>query len=183
MARGRPRMFKCSEEEFRKICLDYLVNEQGERMSWRQILKDESFQDKTGYFRKVNGKRKPASVGSISYWFEPLGLREIQVFNHHQSITGRIASDITYEEWEEGRKGSMGLNYFTDESLYKKTISILIENYDIPVPLPVSDKNIDLALEMLSYQSDFIDNRVELSILIKQIYCRLESGKDYGDLL
>jgi hypothetical protein len=132
---GRPKLFKVTENQFRDIWLDYLVDENGKKVSWRKLIKDKKFQDETGYFRvTANGQRKPVSIGSASYWLAEFKLYDEELFNYHQEITKRIPLNKTYETWkseniENNSSGNLRLDLL-DDKLVRKALTLIAKQVE-----------------------------------------------------
>jgi len=131
MARGRPKQFTCSEEEFKKYILKYHVNENGTKRPVRDIINLQEFMDNTGYFRinKYTKKQEPRSLGSITYWTgKKFQITEKDIFDYHQRETFKIQPEITFEEWtrknnkNSSKKRKFSLKDYEDFDKVKKII-------------------------------------------------------------
>lgn len=98
--KGRPKLYKCTDSEFRQIWLDLFVDSNGNKRSVREIIRNNEFLQATGYHRydKLHNIVY-VSEGSASYQLRKMGLTEEYVFHYHQNVTGRISSDVTEQEW------------------------------------------------------------------------------------
>ncbi|MGL5100416.1 MAG: hypothetical protein ACRC0Y_04000 [Fusobacteriaceae bacterium] len=116
----RIRKLKLSDEEFKEYLLDKYVDEQGQKVSVRQLWKEEDFMEYTGMF-KINsytGRRERVSEGTISYYNRILCLTEKELFDFHQQITKRILATVTFDEWS--RKNNRG--YTRQELINQDTV-------------------------------------------------------------
>ena len=104
MGRGRPTQLKISEEEFRQLLLDKLVDEHGLKVSLRTLFSDEEFMKKTGYYNlteyRKTGTYRMISPGTISYIvIEKLNLTSRELYYHHKFITKRVSQNTSYEQF------------------------------------------------------------------------------------
>lgn len=116
----RSRKLRLSDDEFKEYLLDKYVDEQGQKVSVRQLWKEEAFMEHTGMFKlnKYTNEKERVSEGTISYHNKRLGLTEKEIFDYHQQITKRIPITTSFEEWS--RKNNKG--YTREELINQDTV-------------------------------------------------------------
>ena len=92
---ARPTVCKLSNEKLKDYILNKLIDENGNRMSIRDLVVDEDFIKTTGFKPSKN-----MTMGTISYHLKRIGLTERVLYEYHIK-TGRIPSHITFEDFEQ----------------------------------------------------------------------------------
>ena len=117
---------KWTREEVKDYLIDKLVDKDGNKVSIRTIFRDKYFMEQSGFYKVLrNGKRKPVSEGTISYWIEEFGITEIELYRHHKTKTKRIKCTfdeftMRYNKNSNGRKVSrVEYDKYAKENLIK----------------------------------------------------------------
>jgi len=171
---GRPKLFKVTEFEFREIWIDSLVDCFGKKVSWRKLISDKCFQDKTGYYRvTANGQRKAVSVGSASYWLTEFKLYDEELFKYHQEVTKRIPSNKTYEDWkseniENNTRGTIRLDLL-DDKLARKALTFISKKVEFFKSECTEYDDIFHFFQQLSEERSFM-SRDKLIKVFKSVY-------------
>lgn len=149
--RNQKKKLKISESELKTYLLENYIDDNGTKVSDRELWSKEEFFETTGLFR-INiytGKREICSTGTISYWKNKLNLKEDVVFEYHQLFSKRIGLDVQFEEWsKKNNKGHTVKQSFSENMIKKR----LIKHFG------VSQVYSHLSLERaLSYICEFLD--------------------------
>lgn len=99
---ARPRTLKLSDSDFKLWLLNHFIGENGEKVSFTDVLNSQEFIDETGLCR-VNKETKeiePASRGTLSYWCYGLPKKPINKYGvvNSEPFKGRgLTDDVIYQ--------------------------------------------------------------------------------------
>lgn len=116
---------KLSEFEFRSYLLESYIDENGNKVSDRELWGSEKFFEKTGLYKinKYTNKKCICSTGTISYWKSKLNLKEEDVFRYHKLFTKKIKDDIEFEQWsKKNNRGHKRINTLTDDTIKRRMV-------------------------------------------------------------
>lgn len=122
------KKLKLSDEDFKEFLLDNYIDQNGNKVSDRELWSSESFMEKTGMFKldRFSKKKLCCSTGTISYWKKKLNVREKDVFDYNQKITQKILNKIKYEEWSKmNNRGYHKIELETPDRRKNRLIRIL----------------------------------------------------------
>lgn len=116
---------KLSDTEFKNYLLENYIDENGDKVSDRELWSRNDFFEKTGLFKinKFTNKKEICSTGTISYWKKKLLLKEQSVFEYHQLITKKISENTEFEVWsKKNNKGHNKITTLTEETVKRRMI-------------------------------------------------------------
>ena len=168
----RVSKLKIADLELKKYLLENYVNEKGDKVSDRELWSRQEFFEYTGLY-KVNeytDTLERVSLGTVSYWKKKLGVKEREIFDYHQNVTGRIAPDIDYRTWSKlNNKGHKKTKVHTRESFKNSLISYLglegslLKNYSYDKVIKVcmnfwEELGLDAKEEYKRFETKFYDD-------------------------
>lgn len=122
------KKLKLSDEEFKFYLLDNYIDENGNKVSDRELWSTPEFMEKTGLFKidRFSKRKLCCSTGTISYWKKKLSVREKDVFDYNQKITQKILNKVEYEDWSKvNNKGRKKIEIETPERRKNRLLNIL----------------------------------------------------------
>lgn len=94
---GRRPTYFVSDEEMKKYILEGMCDENGKKVSIRDLFNSEEFMNNTGYFRYQEGQKQAMSMGTIECLREKLGVTDEFAYEYHKK-KGRI--NVPFDEWK-----------------------------------------------------------------------------------
>lgn len=96
----RKNKLKLTNSQFKEYLLDKYVDENGEKVSVREVWDNLEFKKHSGMYQinKYTKVKDIVSTGTISYWNKKLNLTEKEIYDFHFNITKRI-KETDYSIW------------------------------------------------------------------------------------
>lgn len=117
---ARPSQLKISKEQFKRYLIKNYIDQEGRKVSIRDLWNRQSFLSYTGLYNKksLGYDLKMCSMGTASKWNEILEVREHELYPYYIK-KGLIDPSITFEMWS--RKCNRGgkPNYANLQKDYK----------------------------------------------------------------
>ena len=93
---GRTATYFVSEQLMKKYILEFSIDEDGNKVPYRELFNNKEFQDKTGYYRYRNNMRESMALGTCTSLLEKFGLTEQYIYDYYYK-KGRISK--SFDEW------------------------------------------------------------------------------------
>lgn len=119
------KKLKITEREFKIYLLENYIDENGNKISDRELWSKPSFFEYTGMYSidKYTKEKKIISTGSISYWKSKLNLKEKDVFLYHKNVTKKIDKNVDYDKWSKlNNKGHKKINIYNENTIKRNLI-------------------------------------------------------------
>ena len=96
---GRKAIYSISDEAFTRFLRKHFIDEEGNKISIRELFSSDLLYDYTGYYRlSPTGNREMVSMGSISKLLPKLRCSEQELFTYYKRKK-LISEEITFEMW------------------------------------------------------------------------------------
>ncbi|MGL4209939.1 MAG: hypothetical protein ACRCRT_00170 [Cetobacterium somerae] len=168
---GRKTKLKITEDKFQKYLLENYIDNDGDKVSDRELWSSDKFMNITGIYRKdkYSDKKIMVSLGTVSYWKKKLNINEKSIFHYHRTITKRIKNTVMYDEWSRmNNTGHQKKKVITDLSRRTDLIKILnlgaeFKSYSVDIIMEymrdiwrVANKDIEKETENVMKQLDMM---------------------------
>lgn len=170
---GRRSIYYISDEAFRRFLRKHFIDDEGNKVSTRELFSSDLLFDYTGYYRlSPTGNREMVSMGSVSKLLVKLKCSEPELFAYYKKKK-LISEEIDFETWSRkcNRKHTKNskskredFKFYMIEFFrldYVECFNLSLE--DLRMKALISYLNLDLTIE--EFEEDFksLQNALECS--------------------